>query len=295
MKISNNCDIFIAICMLTYNHESFLKYAIESILNQKTDYKFKLFIGEDFSTDSTREICLKYKDLYPDKIELLLNEHNIGATLTAEKTYSKCIESGAKYIAMLEGDDYWKDSYKLQKQVEFLELNPEYTFSMGIVNTLIEKTGKIIRHKEHVNPAKSEVYQLKDYLRAPFSHTSSFVFRNSGLYFPEWKKKIHAGDQLLVILNTGVSGKIKYHNEVFSIYRLNSKSITYNSDIKELKAKGDFFLQKIDELTDYSFKKLIFMRKILHRIYFLTFSKSYFVKYTSKLLFYLLTKLSYRI
>jgi hypothetical protein len=295
MKVSHNDDLKIAIWMVTCNHELYIKRAIESVLMQKTDYTFKLFIGEDYSTDSTREICLKLRNLYPEKIELILSDKNLGADYNSERTYTKCIESGAKYIAMLEGDDYWTDLYKLQKQVDFLEHNQDYKFSMGIVETLIENTGKIIRAKEHINPASTETYLLKDYIRAPFSQTSSFLFRNMKIYFPNWKNNIHAGDQLIVILMTGKEGKIKYHNEVFSMYRLNSESITFNSNLDELRKKGDFFLNKIDELTDYSFSKLILFRKILHRIYFFTFSKYLIVRYTSKLLFIILTKISYKI
>lgn len=284
----------VSICCITYNHEKFIRDCIEGFLMQETNFAVEILIFDDASTDNTQEIIMEYAASNANIITFLQTENQ-----WQYKKYGLIDwlfpSAKGKYIALCEGDDYWTDPYKLQKQVDFLEINPDFAFSMGIVNTLIEKNGKIIRSKEHVNPSKSEVYLLKDYIKAPFSQTSSFMFRNNGVNFPKWTNKIHAGDQLLVILNTGVSGKIKYHNEVFSVYRLNEKSITYNSNLKDLKAKGDFFLQKIDELTDYSFKKLIFMRKILHRIYFLTFSKSYFVKYTSKLVFYVFTKLSYRI
>ena len=284
----------VSICCISYNHEKFIRDCIEGFLMQETNFAVEILIFDDASTDDTQKIIKEYAARNVNIITFLQTENQ-----WQYKKYGLIDwlfpSAKGKYIALCEGDDYWTDPLKLQKQVDFLEINPDYAFSMGIVNTLIEKNGEIIRSKEHVNPSKSEVYQLKDYIKAPFSQTSSFMFRNKVINFPTWTNKIHAGDQLLVILNTGVSGKIKYHNEVFSIYRLNSKSITYNSNIKELKEKGDFFLQKIDELTGYSFKKIIFMRKILHRIYFLTFSKSYFVKYTSNLLFYVLTKLSYRI
>jgi glycosyltransferase involved in cell wall biosynthesis len=213
--------------MVTYNHELYIKKAIDSVLMQVTNFKFKLIIGEDCSTDNTLKICKKYKDLYPDKIELLINEHNVGANLNAKKTYSKCLESGAKYIAMLEGDDYWTDPFKLQKQVDFLEENLDFTFSMGRVDILIEETKETVRRKENVNPEKSGTYYLKDYLKAPFSQTSSFVFRNSKVPLPDWFHNVHAGDQSLVVIKTGQDGKIKYHRDLFSIYRSNDKSISH--------------------------------------------------------------------
>jgi len=125
MLLNKNC--FLAVYMITYNHENYIAQAIESVLMQKAEFNFKLFIGEDFSTDSTRTICLDYKNKYPDKIELLLQEKNIGPQQNAQTVYKACFDSGAKYIAMLEGDDYWTDPYKLQKQVDFLEANPEYS------------------------------------------------------------------------------------------------------------------------------------------------------------------------
>ncbi len=84
--------------MITYNHEKFISEAIESVLTQKTTFPIKLFIGDDFSTDKTREICFSYKTRYPENIELTLNKSNLGGALNARQVYQACINSGAKYI-----------------------------------------------------------------------------------------------------------------------------------------------------------------------------------------------------
>lgn len=117
----NSPDISIA--MLAYNHERFIAEAIESVLMQKTSYTYKIIIAEDFSTDNTRKIVLEYQKKYPDKIKLILQEQNVGA---GQNNIDLLSNLEGKYIAALEGDDYWTDPLKLQKQVDFLEENEEY-------------------------------------------------------------------------------------------------------------------------------------------------------------------------
>src|SRR5690606_18572575 len=112
--------------LVTYNHQNYIRESLDSILNQKTNFDFKILIGEDFSTDDTRKICEEYKKKYPENIELYLHSRNIGSNANGLYLYEKCFESDASYIALCEGDDYWTDPLKLQKQVDFLEGNPEY-------------------------------------------------------------------------------------------------------------------------------------------------------------------------
>lgn len=128
MQYWNDTDIpFVAVWMVTYNHEDFITKAVESVMMQETSFSYILYIGEDCSSDRTREICAMLKEKYPQKIELILNNKNIGPIANALQIYDLCIKSGAKYIALLEGDDYWTDKYKLQKQITFLELNSQYS------------------------------------------------------------------------------------------------------------------------------------------------------------------------
>jgi glycosyltransferase involved in cell wall biosynthesis len=109
--------------MIAYNHEGFISEAINGVMMQQTNFPIELVIGEDCSTDNTRKICLEYKEKYPDKIRLLLPESNLGMMNNFLQTLRACT---GKYIALCEGDDYWTDPYKLQKQVDFLEKNEKY-------------------------------------------------------------------------------------------------------------------------------------------------------------------------
>jgi len=129
-------EIIVSICMLTYNHELYIDKAIESVLGQVTNFRFELVIGEDFSTDRTREICIEYRDKFPDVIKLITRDSNLGMYGNHIDTLKHCI---GKYTAFCEGDDYWIDSYKLQKQVDFLEKHNDY----GLVHT-----NHLIYHQE---------------------------------------------------------------------------------------------------------------------------------------------------
>ena len=128
-------DYSVAVFMITYNHVDYITLAVESVMAQKNNGRNKLFLGDDCSTDGTIELCKKLKEKYPDRIELLLNEHNIGATANAIRVFKTCLESNAQYIALLEGDDYWTDPLKLQKQVDAMRADD----SLSIVLTNADK------------------------------------------------------------------------------------------------------------------------------------------------------------
>lgn len=134
IELANRCADrpTVSIIMLTYNHEDFIEKAINGVINQKTDFSFELIIGEDHSTDNTRSICERKALEHPKKIRLFLhnNENKIidedgNHTAKFNLIYSLSQCKG-KYIALCEGDDFWTDQYKLQKQVDFLEKNTEF-------------------------------------------------------------------------------------------------------------------------------------------------------------------------
>lgn len=121
-------ETLVSVRTITYNHEPYIRNCIEGVLMQKTNFRFEFIIAEDFSSDKTREICEQYANKYPDIIKLVISDSNVGAKENSRRAYDYCT---GKYIAFCEGDDYWTDPYKLQKQVDFLEANPDY----GMVHT----------------------------------------------------------------------------------------------------------------------------------------------------------------
>lgn len=118
----------VSVKMITYNHEPYIAQAIEGVLMQETEFPIELIIGEDCSTDRTREIVFEYQKKHPNIIRVITSDHNIGATKNSCRTERAC---RGKYVAFCEGDDYWHNPKKLQKQVDFLELNTDY----GVVHS----------------------------------------------------------------------------------------------------------------------------------------------------------------
>ena len=134
-----NKNPLVSVLMITFNHRPYIAEAIEGVLMQKTDFPIELVIGEDCSTDGTREIVLEYQKQHPDAIRVITSERNVGASPNELRTFKAC---RGKYIAFCEGDDYWHHPHKLQKQVDILEED----LDVGLVHTGVDryyvKTGR---------------------------------------------------------------------------------------------------------------------------------------------------------
>jgi len=215
----------VSVWMVTYNHQDYIAQAVESVIMQKTDFTVHLFIGEDFSSDNTRFICQSLKQKYPDQISLFLNEKNLGANKNARNIYKACFNSGAKYIAMLEGDDYWKDPLKLQKQVDYMESNPEFSLIFHNAIVVNEKVEKHTKQNMHENLDK-DVFYTQDLLKQWFIPTASILFRNyKDFVLPDWFANCSSGDIALLLL-LSLNGPFKYYNEPMSVYRLQQAGIS---------------------------------------------------------------------
>ena len=209
----------ISICMITYNHEKYLKQAINGVLMQKTDFEFELVIANDNSPDNTDKIIREYIQANPNgnKIKYLHNKVNIGMMPNFVNALENC---SGKYIAMCEGDDYWKDEFKLQKQVDFLEQNKEYVICFHKVN--VEKDGIIEEDSITLEvPKKTTIYDLA---KGNYIHTCSAVFRNNLFEkFPDYFYKSPIGDYFLHMLNSRY-GDIYCINDKMAVYRVHDTS-----------------------------------------------------------------------
>src|SRR4030042_6002267 len=112
----------VSVKMITYNHAPYIAQAIEGVLQQKTNFPFELVIGEDCSTDGTRAIVLEYQRKYSDIIRVITSDNNVGAYENIRRTSKAC---RGRYVAFCDGDDFWHDPSKLQKQTDYLETHPE--------------------------------------------------------------------------------------------------------------------------------------------------------------------------
>ena len=204
----------LSVLLITYNHEKFIAQALDSILMQKVDFDYEIVIGEDCSTDKTRKIIRDYLDRYPDKIRFVARERNIGPIKNFIQTYKSCT---GKYIAMIDGDDYWTSPDKLQKQVDFLEKNDDFAIVFHMVGTVDELDGA--REGRTWPDHPKDVYTIEDLLKECFMHTAATVCRN-GLFgeFPEWFHSTIMYDWPTHVLNAQY-GKIKCIREILGIYR----------------------------------------------------------------------------
>lgn len=137
-----NSDVEVSVLLVTYNHEKYVKEAIESILMQKINCNYEIVVADDCSTDNTLQIINYYKNLYPEKIRILKNEKNLGITKNYKRGFKAC---KGKYIAVLEGDDYWIIDKKLQLQWEFLKNHKDYAmvFNRNRLVNDVTKEGKL--------------------------------------------------------------------------------------------------------------------------------------------------------
>lgn len=236
MKKTKTHDITVNVMMPVYNHEKYLQQSLNSILNQNFNGIIKVVVGEDCSTDGSRDIIRSYQEKYPDYIDAIYQEENVGMYKN-ERDISKRLKGD--YIAILEGDDYWCDQYKLQKQVDFLETHPEYygvTHNVKVVDEDGLDIGNIIY------PFREEGdYTLEDFLAGiQPGQTASFVLRNC--FANKTEEDIDRicnyrmnGDTRF-LLTMLLEGKVYVMETVMSVYRYittygdswNARAITQN-------------------------------------------------------------------
>ena len=140
----------VSVHMITYNHEPYIRQAIEGVMSQQTDFEFELVIGEDCSTDKTREICFEYQKKYPEKIRVLWAEQNVNRLGgNGRRTLVRC---RGEFIAFCEGDDCWTDPHKLQKQVDAMRANPSVGLCFARAKLMTQATGteKLWDRNDHI-------------------------------------------------------------------------------------------------------------------------------------------------
>lgn len=216
----------VSICMVAYNQEPYIRQAVESVLMQETAFEYELVIGEDCSIDRTRSILKRYQAKFPERIRLLLNEQNVGATRNFETALKAC---KGQYIALLEGDDYWTSPFKLQKQVDFLDSHPDYAVCHHSAQ-LVDRSGKL-RMILPIPKFKKNTSTLLDLIvNDSFMATCSTMFRAKLFdYFPDvFFASRDICDWCLNVLNAQ-HGLIGYLDEVMSVYRSGSSDFAWTS------------------------------------------------------------------
>lgn len=254
-------EFLIDVIIPVYNHESFIRQTLDSIVNQITEYKYRVIPSDDCSTDNTRSILESYALRYPDKVFPVYHPQNIGAHANG---YSLLMATTSKYVAVCDGDDYWTDPHKLQKQVSFLENNPDYVICFGDAG-IIDKHGNPLPKEDYHPPITKEIYTIEDFILAErhIIPTATLVYRNLlQKPIPEFYKTILSGDIFIVIM-VAHHGKARFLNENFAIYRVHSGGITKSDKHKNKseEAKAQLY-ERLNKLLDYkydaTFRKILF-------------------------------------
>lgn len=215
----------VSVVVTTYNHVNFIKQCIDGILLQKTNFPLEIILGEDESSDGTREICKEYSKKHPDIIRLFLRNRKdviyINGSATGRYNFIENLKvCKGKYIALCEGDDYWTDPLKLQKQVDFLEKHSNYSMCFHSVYNL--KNKKII--EEFPSNELATTFELKDIFSQWFIPTCSMLFRNK-IEIPKWFADVISGDFTLHFL-IAEKGEIYFLKENMGVYRIHDRGVS---------------------------------------------------------------------
>lgn len=251
-KWEERLDAFVYVQVLTYNHESYIRDCIDGILIQKTTFPVHIVVFEDCSTDNTQTILKEYKQKYPDLFTLYLQPVNTYGKDTRKKALKPWYDTAGKgkYIAKCEGDDYWTDPLKLQKQVNFLEANPKYAFCFH--------KAKVINELDNIYPnfnveVETREYTGEEILRRWTVPTASVVYRNYDYQSIPSDKRFLYGD-IILFLWLAEKGKIYCISESMSVYRRHGggvvlkEKIPYKKTITHYTAISEHFGKKYNKV-----------------------------------------------
>ena len=230
-------EILVSICCITYNQEKYIHEALEGFLMQKTNFKFEIIIGEDSSTDQTRNILLAYQEKHPSLINIITYEKNVGGI---QNQINVLNAASGKYIAMCDGDDYWTDPFKIQKQVDFM-LQKEDCVICCHYSRVIDENGNLISENEAPIPLN---FDYEDVLlgRKEETRICSLMMRNhefiKNISEQDWYYQAAGADTFLKLYAlASTEGKIYVLPEVMAVYRIHKEGIWSLIDAKVRKQK----------------------------------------------------------
>lgn len=257
----------LSVCLITYNHAKYIRQAIDSVLMQRVNFTWELIIADDCSTDGTREIVLECYHRYPDFIRLILQEKNVGP---AKNWLDLITTPKSKYIAYLEGDDYWTDPLKLQKQVDFLERDHSYSLCCHAFEVLYQKKNIVdVSHlaRKNMTPPNGS-FDIAYYVINKNVKSLSLVYRRSFVLCHEiellyFKTPIPSSGDIPLILLLLTKGKGYFFSDTMGVYRFHDEGVTN----KKMKNRIDPFIATLLKLYTHtdSLELRRFIRKKLIR------------------------------
>lgn len=234
----------VSVCSIAYNQVQYIKECLDGIMMQQTDFKFELIIHDDASTDGTAEIIKEYANKYPEIIRPILqteNQYSKGKGILAPFVYPR---AQGKYIALCEGDDYWTDPLKLQKQVDFLEANPDYSMCF---HQALEKWDDCSKPMSTFSILQDKSYSSKDILRNWMIATASVCFRKNVIQsacYQEYSVNPNFiyGDIVLFQICVKL-GKIYGMSDTMSVYRRHAGGAVFSESISRFYKQAIHYLE----------------------------------------------------
>ena len=218
----------VSVCCATYNHEQFIRAAVDSFLMQETSFPVEILIHDDASTDATGEIVAEYQAKWPGVFVHVRQPQNVYSQGVRGLTYKFLLpRTRGRYVALCEGDDYWTDPLKLQKQVDFLEGHPDFSGAFHETQQLQADgtPGRMFGEKAPDVMTSVDTFSTL----SPF-HTSSFVFRNQIRTWPAWLGEVVSGDMAMFSILSKL-GPLKKVPGVMSVYRKHPDGITSSAEV----------------------------------------------------------------
>ncbi len=260
-------ECMVSITCLVYNHEKYLRNCLDGFVKQKTTFDFEVLVHDDASTDGSQQIIREYEEAYPNIIKPIYqteNQHSKGVQIQYAYQFPR---AKGKYIAFCEGDDYWTDEYKLQKQFDMMEKHPECSICSHRVQCIDEagrplaKTLPGIEMETQVAPGKWLIEYIMSGVDTAF-HTSSYFLRAEHIKAhtqpPLFMTVARIGDMPRLLL-MGSMGDFCYINDIMSHYRTNSvggwtQRILTNPTFRKKWLTGmPKMLRAFDEYTEYAY------------------------------------------
>lgn len=250
----------LSVLMVTYNHERFIAQALTSVLAQRVNFDYEIVVGEDCSTDSTRDILMDFHRQYPDRIVPLLKDRNVGGGPNFEATLSAC---RGQYVALLEGDDYWMSDDKLKRQIEFLDTHPDFAICCHRARILHEMD---IGYADVSPTLAAGSYTIEDLLRGNFVMTSTSVLRRDLLSpLPGCFSEMNLGDWPRLAL-AARQGKIELMDEVMAAYRVHSEGVWSSLPLTSRLRDTIRMLTALDQYLGFQYTRTI--RRTIAHTYF---------------------------
>lgn len=271
----------VSIGIITYNHEKYIRQCLEGVMMQKTNFPFEVIIGEDCSTDNTRKIVEEFEAKYPDVIKPIYQEKNVGG---ARNAYEFCYPKlSGKYIAICEGDDYWTDPLKLQKQVDFLENNPDVVLCYHRINR-VNEWGEIIHKRESTDKITYLTQKELFHISIP---TLSIMFRNCIKEIPKEIIDAQCGDSFIrgMLASHGNAANLGFVGAHYRIHpggvyssKTTVEQFLYSLNARRQMKRSAYFnkYQKREIEKEYLERKFSYLVHLLKKMEFSNFFKILF-------------------